>query len=104
MGMIIQLRPRPAPALAETMKTLANHGADNEAADLHAAAEWITQTHTGAAQELPNGTFGTCTTCHQPWPCPPWKEIQAITLSWLVTASNAAISASRNHLRSRGAA
>lgn len=91
--------PLPAPKLTETINTLTAYGDTDETQDLLTAAEWVTQTHTGAPHQLPDGTYGPCTTCHQPWPCEPWREIQALTLGWLVQASTTAVRRSQWNLR-----
>jgi hypothetical protein len=90
---------RPAPALTETIKTLTQFGSSPQALDLLALAEWVTEAHTGTELEQPNGTFGFCKTCEQPWPCPSWREVRDLTLQWLVFASNAAIRRSQEYLR-----
>lgn len=90
---------RPAPALTETMKTLSGFNDDHEAMDLLALAEWVTESHIGTELELPDGTFGLCRTCEQPWPCENWREVRDLTLQWLVLASTAAVRRSQESLR-----
>lgn len=97
--MTIRLTPRPAPTLAETIRALTDYGTTDEATDILAATQWVTTSHVGATHELPNGTFGPCRLCGQPWPCPAWDEIRALTLDWLIRASTAAVLASRENLR-----
>lgn len=91
----LRLIPKPAPSLTETITALTDHGTTPEAGDLLETTQWITKTHVGTTHELPDGTFGDCTECHTPWPCPIWNEIRTLTLEWLIHASTAAVRASQ---------
>jgi hypothetical protein len=103
--MIRRLPSKPAPKLDETIRALAEYDEypqpdpklSAEAADLLAAAQWVTQTHIGDREARPDGTFGPCRDCGQPWPCPAWNEIKTSTLSWLMRASTRALDVSRQN-------
>lgn len=87
----LRLVPKLAPTLTETITALTDYATSPEAVDLREAAQWITQTHIGTTHELPNGTFGNCTACGEPWPCPAWENVRTLTLEWLIRASTAAV-------------
>lgn len=99
-------RVQPPPALTETVKALTDYPDTNqpdpglavEALDLLAAADWVIATHVGSLDRHPDGGFGSCRACGVAWPCPPWREIQALTLGWLVRASTGAVAVARHHL------
>lgn len=95
----LQLAPKPAPSLTETIRALTDYGTTDEALDLLTATEWVTQTHIGSTHELPDGTYGPCQLCEQPWPCPAWEEIRTLTLHWLVRSSTITIHVSRERIR-----
>lgn len=104
--MVIRRLPsKPAPRLDETIRALSEYDTNPEpdghlsaeAADLLAAAEWVTKTHAADSHERPDGTFGPCRDCGKPWPCPAWDEIRALTLSWLIRASTTAVNVSRQN-------
>ncbi len=85
---------RPAPTLVHTMAAL-RAGDDPTGLDLLAVAEWTTAAHVGSSRERPDGTYGACRNCGNPWPCPSWLEVQSLTLKWLVVMSTTAVRASR---------
>jgi hypothetical protein len=89
--MVILPLGNPAPSLTQTVALLRDLAATDDERDLLVAAEWVTAAHTGSARQRPDGSFGSCSQCGEPWPCPSWRLIESETLAWLVARSTQAL-------------
>jgi hypothetical protein len=83
--------PDPQPSMARGIALLAEHAATDEDHEILDLATWCHEDHRGAGTRQPDGSWGTCGYCAEPWPCRQWQAASAELTRWLVTSSTAII-------------
>ena len=66
-------------------------GPTEDEADAADALEVIQEHHQPTSPEpQPDGTWGPCSGCDQPWPCPIWIDHEHLAVQWLGRAADRA--------------